>query len=365
MSCVALAASGCAGSDPADASLVLAERPPPVDDDVWRQDLQRIDQLIADEREDEAIEAVAAVLEREPPASVRASLQSASAFARKQRFHRRHPLFLELTFDRERYTFGDTARVTMTLVNLGSEPVSIPHAHRSWFEAATLQDGEASTLTVQWKADDADGRGSEWSAEASFDVPIERDLVLAPGGRESIETTLQLDVAPDVVMRRIVVGAILRPVALIASGTDRRYDPLSFPEATARVFRAEDAPLLVDGLLQLRDALGGEAPPQPRSIFVMAMGLGEADLRAGLDLLARSAPSLDAERRRPVVAALRRLSGRTLADDPVRYLDWWTTTGVRLEDAELAELAGFAARAAAPRLAFEPASKTRADGGSR
>lgn len=363
--CAAIGGLACSSPDDlSDSAFVLAARPEPVDDEVWRQDLERIDALIAEEREDEAIEAVAAVLEREPPASVRGALQSASAYARKQRFHRRHPLFLELTFDRERYAFGETAQVTLALVNLGSETLSIPHAHRSWFEAATLQSGEASSLTVQWKADDADGRGSEWSAEASFDVPIERDLVLEPGARESITTTLRLDAVPDVVMRRVVVSAILRPVALISGSSDRRYDPLLFPEATARVFRAEDAPLLVDGLERLQDALLGEAPPQPRSIFVLAMGLPLADLRAGLDLLARSAPSLDAERRKPVVAALRRLSGRALADDPVRYLDWWTTTGAKLEDVELAEMAGFAARSAQPRLAFETPSRAR-DAGAR
>lgn len=358
--CAGLLAFCCSSPDDlSESSFVLADRPQLVDDEVWRQELERIDGLIADEHEDEAIEAIAAVLDREPPASVRGALQSASAFARKQRFHRRHPLFLESTFDRERYTFGDAARLTLTLVNLGSETVSIPHAHRSWFEAGTFQTGETSSLTVQWKADDADGRGSEWSAEASFDVPLERDLVLEPGDRESIETTLQLDAVEGVVMRRIVVSAILRPVALVSASTDRRYDPLVFPEATARTFRAEDAHLLVDGLDQLRDALEGEAPPQTRSIFVMAMGLSAAELRAGLDLLARAAPSLDGERRRPVVAALRRLSGRALADDPVRYLDWWTTTGARLDDAELAELAGFAARAAEPRLAFEPPPSRR------
>lgn len=357
--CAMLAMTGCAGDSLGDGSMILAQRPQPVDDEVWRQELTRIDTLIAEEREDEAVEAVAAALEREPPASMRAAFQASAAFARKQRFHRRHPLFLELAFDRERYTFGDTAVVTMTLVNLGSETLTMPREHRSWFEAATLQSGESSTLTVQWKADDADGRGSEWSAEASFDVPLDHDLVLAPGARETIETTLQQEAMPDVVMRRVVVSAILRPVALISSSSDRRYDPLQFPEASARVFRANDAHLLVDGLDQLRDALGGEAPPQPASIFVLAMGLPEADLHAGLDLMARAAPSLDDRRRRPVVAALRRLSGKLLADDPVRYLDWWTTEGAALEPDELAELAGFRARSAQPRLAFDKATPRR------
>jgi hypothetical protein len=89
--CAAIGGLGCSSPDDlSDSAFVLAERPEPVDDEVWRQELERIDALIAEEREDEAIEAVAAVLEREPPASVRGALQSASAYARKQRFHRRH-----------------------------------------------------------------------------------------------------------------------------------------------------------------------------------------------------------------------------------------------------------------------------------
>ena len=62
----------------------------------------------------------------------------------------------------------------------------------------------------------------------------------------------------------------------------------------------------------------------------------------GLDLLARSAPSLDPPRSRAALRAMEFLTGRTFGADPVRALAWWESAGRRMAPDELLAEAGLA-----------------------
>ncbi len=315
-----------------------------------QQRLERSTALAAEGRFDEALAEIDQALAAWPPDALRRRLQDLAHDLRRSRFYRDHPVHLSLSLDRERYSFGEHAAVVLTVTNLGGERLRLLSRFRTLLEAVTLQVGERASLLLQVESHDADGQGSAWSARRFVDVPLEHDLVLAPGGCEEIRAELPLDGGERALWRRIRVGAVFRPVAILGESGERRYDPIAFPVASARVFRREHARWAAGGLELLGAALTGEAMTRSEALFVAAAGLEPADLRAGIDLLARAAPSLEPVRQRRAVAALAALTGLSLADDAVRFLGWWEVTGMRLSDADLCERAGLSGARTATRL---------------
>ena len=94
------------------------------------------------------------------------------------------------------------------------------------------------------------------------------------------------------------------------------------------------------GLDLLRACVDGEAIGSAQTLYVSAMGLPRAELRDGIDLLVRAAPSLDPTRSRAALAALGGLTGFQSSNDPTRALDWWLAEGSLLDEGELWERTG-------------------------
>lgn len=306
--------------------------------------------LAAEGRLDEALAEIDQALAAWPPEALRRRLLDLAHEIRRGRFYRDHPVHLALSIDRERYSFGERAAVLLTVTNLGRERLRLLSGFRTLRDLLTLRAGERSSLLLQVEVRDADGLGSAWSARSVLDVPLEHDLVLAPGGREEIRAEVPLDGGERSLFRCIRVGAIYRPLAILGESGERRYDPLEFPEASARVFHREHALWAEGGVELLAATLAGEPAARSEALFVAAAGLEPAGLRAGIDLLARAAPSLDPVRQRRAVAALALLTRQSLADDAVRFLGWWEGTGKLLSDGDLRERAGLAGARSSGRL---------------
>lgn len=293
---------------------------------------------------DRALEEVEAALLLRPPESGRRQLQQLGQELRRDRFYRAHPLHLAVALDSDRHSFGDTVRVELRVANLGSERLTLPAAYRSFGSALLLQPAERSVLLLQVTAIDADGLGSEWGEQNSLEVPLEDDLELAPGGSAVISAEVPAGAAGRARFRLLDVGAIYRPIAIVAEGGERRYEPLEFPRAATRVFRAEDERAAGGGLAVLAACLGGESLDRPEQLFLSAVGLPAAELPRGVELLARAAPSLDRARQRAAMAALERLLGRSFGGDPVRALGFWEGEGRGWSEREFAARAGLGVR---------------------
>ncbi len=302
--------------------------------------LQRVEALVRDDRDDEALAEIAASLDEWPPEPLRRRFQRAAYEIRRSRFYREHPIHLALELDRGRYSFGEPIRVRLRVTNLGDERLTLPATYWSWGQAVTFQSPERSVLLVHVTSRDSDGLGSSWSGNRVMDVVLTKDLVIGPGGSDFVEATVEPDEPGRSLFRLVQVSAIYRPIVILSEGGDRRYDPLSFPVASARVFHREHAIWADGGRPMLETCVAGEASGRSEALFLAAVGLGEDELREGIDLLARSAPSLDPLRQRRAVAALSVLTGRSFANDPIRFLGWWEAQGKTLSQIELLQRAG-------------------------
>lgn len=300
-----------------------------------------IEVLIAQGRGEEALERVNESLKEWPPELQRRRLNRLAYEIRRDRFYRDHPLHLSLSLDDDRYRFGESVRVRLRVTNLGRESLTIPARYRSWGSLLLLRPAERSVLDLRVEGRDSDGERSAWSQIRLVDVPVEDDLSLPPGGSATIETTLDLDGGAGSMVRRLTVGAIYRPIAILGGDGERRYDPLTFPSASARIFHVEHERWTDAGLDLLRTTIEG-AFVSPEALFAAAVGLPIEELRDGLDLLARAGPSLDPARARAALCAVEFLTGRTFGADPVRALAWWESEGVRMSAEDLVIAAGLA-----------------------
>lgn len=299
-----------------------------------------IRKLLASGRDQEALDAIDASLQDWPPEAIRRRLQRIGYEIRRDRFYQHHPLHFSLVLDRDRYLFGEAAEVQLRITNLGAEQVTLPAQYQSLLSLLTFGSAEESVLFLKLRIQDADGFGSRWGTERMMEIPLEEDLVLGPGGTARITAQVPLEDGGRSLYRVIQIGAVYRPIAVVAEGGDRRYDPFEFQIASARVFRANQMQRVEGGVELLRTCLEGEALDRPETLFVAAVGLKPEDLSEGIGLLAEAAPSLEPMRRRCAVAALQLLTGQHLANDPVRFLGWWQATGRQLTAEDLARGAG-------------------------
>ncbi|MFH0946666.1 MAG: hypothetical protein V2A76_15840 [Planctomycetota bacterium] len=326
------------------------ERRPAISSTEFERRIEAIHKLLSSGREQEAQDAIAESLEDWPPEAIRRELQRLGYQIRRDRFYQQHPLHFSLVLDRDRYAFGEAAEVQLRITNLGAEQLTLPARYRSLLGALTFGMAEESVLFLKLKTQDADGLGSRWGSERLMEVPLEEDLILGPGGTARITAQVPLEDGGRSLYRVIQIGAIYRPIAVVAEGGDRRYDPLEFQSATARVFQASQIQRAEGGVELLRTCLEGEALDRPETLFVAAMGLRPEDLAEGIGMLARAAPSLEPMRRRCAVAALQLLTGHLFGGDPVRFVSWWQATGRHLVEEQLVLGAGLRDRSPAGRL---------------
>jgi len=328
----------------------VGERRPAVSEEEFERRLEAIEALRASGREQEALDRIAASMEDWPSEPLRRRLQRIGFEIRRDRFYRDHPLHFCLEVDRPRFVFGETITVQLKITNLGAERISFPARYRSWLDALLFQPTEESVLQLRLTSKDADGLGSRWGTERMLDVALPDDLVIGAGGSQVVQVPIVLDDGGGSLFRVLRIGAVYRPLAVLGEHGERRYDPFEFPETSVRIFQPSQLHWAAGGLALLATCLAGERLDRPEALFVSAVGLDREQLAAGIEQLARAAPSLDPVRRRCSVAALRILTGHHFADDPVRFLGWWESEGRHLSRAELARAAGLRAADTAGRI---------------
>lgn len=317
-----------------------AEKPPHTTPQQYAAKVRDVQQLAADGELDAALQRIAEVLGEWPPDPFRQQLRALRRDLMEARFYSLHPLHLSVALDRDRYFFGGEAGIELRIANLGAERLSLPSRHRSWWDALLLRDPERSVMWLEVDERDVDGLGATWSQRRVIEVPIEEDMVIGPGGSVTVRHAIPIGGAGRAGYRQLRVTALFRPIAIVGASGDRRYDPLEFPLACADVIRDRDARWFDGGLALLEVCVEGSAPGESERLFAAAMGVSDRDLHAGIDLVARAAPSLDPERRRAGLAALEALTGVEASRDPVRFLDWWETKGAFLDPDQLAARAG-------------------------
>jgi len=304
--------------------------------------IQGIQTLVREGRDEEAVERVQSSLKDWPPESIRRRLNRIAYEIRRDRFYRDHPLHLSLTLDDERYAFGGRVGVKLRIRNLGRERLTLPARFRTFTDALLFRPVEQSILFLKVVSHDSDGVRLGWASSRLVDVPIEEDLVLPPGGTAVVDASVDLDEGRGSMVRRMSLSAIFRPIAIIGEDGERRYDPLEFPSASARVFHTEHAQWTDGGIDLLETCVAGEGASE-RALFAAAVGLTRDDLRDGLDLLVRTAPSLDPQRSRAALRATEFLTGKSFSGDPIRALAWWEETGAHIAPDDLARTAGLLA----------------------
>lgn len=297
-------------------------------------------QLARDGETDVALQRVTEVLGEWPPDPFRQQLRRLRRDLLEAKFYSQHPLHLSLALDRDRYFFGGAAQVELRIANLGAERLSLPSSHRSFIDMLLFRDEEQSVMLLELDERDVDGFGATWSQRRVIEVPIEEDLEIGPGGSLTLTHEIPIGEPGRAGYRQLRVAAMFRPIAIVGESGDRRYDPIEFPTARADVIRERDVRWYDGGLELLLACVEGATPGAQGRLFSAAIGIPDNDLHAGIDLIARAAPSLDRQRRRAGLAALEALTGVEASRDPVRFLDWWETKGSYLDESQLASRAG-------------------------
>lgn len=299
-----------------------------------------VEGLIADDSLDEALLAIEDGLAKPVPEAARRRFQELRRQVLGERFYRDHPLHLTLRVEPRSVRFGEQITLVMRITNLGSERLELPAGHRTLADRLMFRAGEKSVLLVEVESRDADGHGSFWGQRHQVEVPLADDLLLAAGGSAEITTSLAVPAGGQAVHRLLRISALYRPIAMLTEGGEYRYDPLAFPEVTVPVVRAVHARWLDGGIELLATCVDGAAVGRPETLFVTALGLPAEQLRAGVDLLARAAPSLDPGRRAAALAAIQAITGHSTGNDATRTLGWWLAEGAKLPDAALSARTG-------------------------
>lgn len=358
---VALCTVLCACSSRQQIPVPPVEQPPLAESE-FAEWMTRIGQLDAEGREPEALAAVADALKLRPDDAMRRELARVAWDLRRQVFYAEHPLRFELALDRPDYVIGDVARVKLSLFNLGARELTLRARYRTWGEALRMQAGERASLDLVIDEVDSDGLGSLQKRRRALPVAIEDDVEIGSGGVAVIAAEFPVEPAPGALYRTFTVGARLQPLALEDDEGELRFDRLEPSPARAIAVaagRTQPQPEGEAALDALSLLLAADAVPEPDALFLTAVRLGPGQLKAGIDLLARAAPALDARRRPAALAALEMLTGEVAGGDALRFLNWWDTRGRGLSDEQLVARAE-AARAADRHLDAASASIERA-----
>ena len=154
--------------------------------DEHRARVAEVEDLIQEEREVDALARIREYLRDPAPDAIRRRLQALRREAREVMFYRQHPLHLTLQAEPSRARFGDEVTVFLRITNLGPERILLPSRHRSWGDALLLRPAERSVMFLEVEATDSDGMGSTWGTRRMIELPLERDLSIAPGGSERL-----------------------------------------------------------------------------------------------------------------------------------------------------------------------------------
>ena len=162
-------------------------------------------------------------------------------------------LRVRLVPEKDAVADGSPARVRLVFTNQSAATVRVPRAE---------QGTSASLIVVTLTRSDFDVFGNTRSSETTLPAPIQRDLVLDPGGK--FESPLDLPAAVTRLTHQgfslIEMKAVFRPVVL-RIGESEFYESVPVEPARVRVFPAGYEQLAEDPLGSLRKAVAKRSPP--------------------------------------------------------------------------------------------------------
>ncbi len=225
------------------------------------------------------------------------------------------------------HTLGDEIRIVIEVVNLGDTTLAIPVAHVT--SSNRVVSGESrSTLVLRIVCEEWDRQGSTVSHERSIMVPLEDDIVLAPGA--SFEKHLSLETEDEffrpelVVFRRVSVSGKLQPVE-VSAGPDVWFEPIPISVSSTEVLPKgidrvrED----LEGTLERALELSRQTPQALNHVFFSGVLLFREDPELAGKYLVKALGADDPGIRTTALASLRLATGRAdlrKADDWERWL---------------------------------------------
>ncbi|MHC4472018.1 MAG: hypothetical protein ACYS99_13755 [Planctomycetota bacterium] len=261
------------------------------------------------------LEIARATLEKGPPPAVASELRSLR-FEAKRRQLSQDVLSARVLPVREVCVMGSEAVLELTLLNLAKQPVEVARRARGSSDAVFV-------LSVT--REDLDVYGNVRTETTTHRVPLGEDLEVPVGGRRSVEHALPTPRPEDrhlgfTVLR---IGGILRP-ALIRCGEARYYSGVELGEAVVRVFPPGYEPIAEDPLGTLDKAYRLGA----REHLLVAAELAPPERRH--ETVAKLVSYLEGAETGTwvtVIAALRRLTGRSFTGQPRAWIEWWKEEG--------------------------------------
>jgi hypothetical protein len=193
---------------------------------------------------------------------------------------------------------GTPVAVRIEFSNLSAATVRVPR---------TRGGSSAAVVVLTLVREDYDVYGNERSSDATLSVPLEEDLVLAPGATRQMPLVVPADMMRLAHQGFSVVElkGQFRPVA-IAVGESEFYDAVPIEPGRVRVFLQGFEPLAEDPLGSLKKSVEKRSPPH---LFTCVELLAPAD-RAEAKAFLEAAKEKDPEMSRAIDASLARLAAR-------------------------------------------------------
>jgi hypothetical protein len=198
--------------------------------------------------------------------------------------------------DKDAVADGDEIRMRIEFANVSGATLRVPRA----------QEGTSDALVVLTLArEDYDVYGNARSSDFTLPVPVQEDIVLAPGGAMETPFTIPAEMAKlsHQGLSVIDLSGKFRPVSIRVGDTEF-FDAITIEPARVRVFMKGYEPLAADPLGSLKKAVEKRSPPH---LLTAVELLAPAD-RAAAKTFLESAKEKDEELGGVIDAAFARIA---------------------------------------------------------
>lgn len=246
------------------------------------------------------------------PQLVRLRLKCKDTIIRKRFLH------LSIDTDRPYYRYGQTAILTLQIVNLSKDVVSIDST------ASRVSNGtSAASSFMSICMTEHDFLGN--SISEPFEKPIEfpERIVLAPGESWKREIPFETGFGmPDRGTFRTFHFSFVSNFVKVSGKEHVFYRRLSFPQATVRILPLNFDPRLEANPLQsLMDAL---QQGNMKDLFHTSIIMPDDRKQQAIDVLVKCLEESSPEVKRVIMVCLGHITGKNFGVSEARWLRWWT-----------------------------------------
>lgn len=282
-----------------------------MEEEVAQEKLASAREAFLREEYDLCLRIVRETLEKGAPHNVAAELRALRFEARRLHLSRQ-VVSARVLGEVDVYPLGQPIALTVVVRNVSNQPVTIVKSGKQVSDSVIVIDAERF---------DYDIYGNVRSETSRHQVPLPEDLVIPVAGRVEVPFALE---SGDVKTRHygfslLSLSGILRP-AVILWGDAEFYSGVEVEPCEVRILPPGFEPIAADPIGTIGKAfrLGARehlllaaelSPPERRDEVI-----GEL-----MDLLKDASPSM-AE---TIMAALRRLTGQSIGDQPESWREWW------------------------------------------